>query len=43
MQIQVWTAIAAYFVLAILKKHLGLPHELYEMAQILRLSIQENH
>lgn len=35
-RIQVWTAISAYLLLAILKKRLGLPHELYEMAQILR-------
>ena len=40
-RIQVWTAISAYLLLAILKKRLGLPHQLYEMAQILRLHLFE--
>ena len=40
-RVQVWTAISSYVLLAILKKRLGLPHELYEMAQILRLHLFE--
>ena len=38
-RIQVWTALSAYLLLAIVKKRLSLPHDLHEMAQILRLHL----
>ena len=38
-RIQVWTALSAYLLLAILKKRLLLPHDLHEMTQILRLHL----
>ena len=38
-RIQVWTALTAYLLLGIVKKHLSLPHELHEMTQILRLHL----
>lgn len=38
-RIQVWTALSAYLLLAIVKKQLSLPHDLYEMTQILRLHL----
>jgi len=39
--IQVWTALSAYLLLAIVKKRLRLPHDLHEMTQILRLHLFE--
>ena len=38
-RVQVWTAISAYVLLAIVRKRLGLPHELHTMTQILRLQL----
>jgi len=38
-RVQVWTAISAYTLLAIVRKRLSLPHELYAMTQILRLHL----
>jgi hypothetical protein len=38
-RVQVWTAISAYVLLAIVRKRLSLPHELYTMTQILRLHL----
>lgn len=38
-RIQVWTALSAYLLLAIVKKRLSLPHDLHEMTQILRLHL----
>ena len=38
-RVQVWTAISAYVLLAIVRKRLALPHELYAMTQILRLHL----
>ena len=38
-RIQVWTALSAYLLLAIIKKRLSLPHDLHEMTQILRLHL----
>jgi hypothetical protein len=38
-RIQVWTALSAYLLLAIVKKRLLLPHDLHEMTQILRLHL----
>lgn len=38
-RVQVWTAISAYVLLAIVRKRLSLPHELYAMTQILRLHL----
>jgi len=38
-RIQVWTALSAYLLLAIVKKRLFLPHDLHEMTQILRLHL----
>ena len=38
-RIQVWTALSAYLLLAIVKKKLLLPHDLHEMTQILRLHL----
>ncbi len=38
-RVQVWTAITAYVLLAIVRKRLGLPQDLYAMTQILRLHL----
>jgi hypothetical protein len=38
-RIQVWTALSAYLLLAIIKKRLRLPHDLHGMTQILRLHL----
>ncbi len=38
-RIQVWTALSAYLLLAIVKKRLALPHELHEMTQTFRLHL----
>lgn len=38
-RIQVWTALSAYLLLAIVKKQLALPQSLYEMTQTLRLHL----
>ncbi|GAI94115.1 unnamed protein product, partial [marine sediment metagenome] len=38
-RVQAWTAISAYVLLAIVRKRLSLPHELYAMTQILRLHL----
>jgi hypothetical protein len=40
-RIQVWTALSAYLLLAIVKQRLSLPHELHEMTQTLRLHLFE--
>jgi hypothetical protein len=40
-RIQVWTALSAYLLLAIVRKRLSLPHELHEMTQTLRLHLFE--
>ncbi len=39
--IQVWTALSAYLLLAIVKQRLSLPQELHEMTQTLRLHLFE--
>lgn len=38
-RVQVWTAVSAYVLLAIVRKRLGLPQDLYGMTQILRLHL----
>ena len=38
-RVQVWTAVAAYVLLAIVRRRLGLPQDLYGMTQILRLHL----
>jgi len=38
-QVQVWTAIATYCLLAILRKHLKLEHDMHQVTQILRLHL----
>lgn len=38
-RIQVWTALSTYVLLAIVRKRLGLPQDLYAMTQILRLQL----
>jgi len=38
-RIQVWTALSAYLLLAIVRKRLCLPQDLHEMSQILRLHL----
>lgn len=38
-RIQVWTALSAYLLLAIVKKRLSLPQDLHEMTQTLRLHL----
>jgi IS4 transposase len=38
-RVQVWTAISAYVLLAIVRKRLQLPHDLHAMTQILRLQL----
>ncbi len=40
-RVQVWTAISAYLLLAIVRKWLNLPQELYAMTQILILHLFE--
>jgi IS4 transposase len=42
-RIQTWTALTAYLLLSIVKKHLFLPHDLHEMTQILRLHLFEKY
>jgi len=38
-QIQIWTAISTYCLLAILRKRLGLEHDMHQITQILRLHL----
>jgi hypothetical protein len=38
-RVQVWTAVATYCLLAIARKRFGLPHDLHQMTQILRLRL----
>lgn len=38
-RVQVWTAVSAYVLLAIVRKRLGLPQDLYGMTQTLRLHL----
>jgi len=38
-RVQIWTAITAYVLLAIVRKCMGLPQDLYSMTQILRLHL----
>ncbi len=38
-RVQVWTAISAYVILAIVRRRLGLQHDLHAMTQTLRLHL----
>ena len=38
-QIQIWTAISTYCLLAIIRKRLGLEHDMHQITQILRLHL----
>ena len=41
MKTQIWIAVATYVLIAIVKKRAMLPHSLYELLQILSLSMFE--
>ena len=41
MKTQIWIAVCTYVLIAILKKRLKLPHSLYEILQILSLTMFE--